>query len=283
MSAEMSTGTGTPGIADCHLHIIDPARFPFVPGAGYTPRPDETGTREALDAVLDAHGVAHALLVQPSGYGFDNSAMLDAMAARPGRFKAIAVISGAESDHTLEALAARGVVGVRFNLVNAKADALAGPEAPALLARLKALGWFAQVFAGDDQWQRAAPLLQRSGIRILIDHFGIGDLPLGLRAPGFQTVLALGRSGNAAVKLSAPYRIVTTRGDYGAIDDHAEALLTAFGKEGCVWGSDWPFLGMDYEIRYADCLAVLARWLPDRADRDRVLRDNPARLFGFGR
>ena len=73
------------GIADCHLHIIDPARFAFVPGAGYTPRPDETGTRGALDAVLDAHGVAHALLVQPSGYGFDNSAMFDAMAARWSR------------------------------------------------------------------------------------------------------------------------------------------------------------------------------------------------------
>jgi len=271
------------GIADCHLHIIDPARFPFVPGAGYTPRPDETGTREALGAVLDAHGVAHALLVQPSGYGFDNAAMLDAMAARPGRFKAIAVISGQESDRTLETLAARGVVGVRFNLVNARQDALAGPGAAALLARLKALDWFAQVFARDDQWQGVAPLLRRSGIRILVDHFGIGDLALGLGAPGFQAVLELGRSGNAALKLSAPFRLAPKRGDYGAIQGHAEALLAAFGKEGCIWGSDWPFLGMDYEIRYADCLAALARWLPDAADRDRVLRDNPARLFGFGR
>ena len=271
------------GIADCHLHIIDPARFPFVPGAGYTPRPDETGTREALGAVVDAHGVAHALLVQPSGYGFDNAAMLDAMAARPGRFKAIAVISGQESDRTLETLAARGVVGVRFNLVNTRRDALAGPEAAALLARLKALGWFAQVFARDDQWQGVAPLLRRSGIRILVDHFGIGDLALGLGAPGFQAVLELGRSGNAAVKLSAPFRLAPKRGDYGAIQGHAEALLAAFGKEGCIWGSHWPFLGMDYEIRYANCLAALARWLPDAADRDRVLRNNPARLFGFGR
>jgi len=271
------------GIADCHLHIIDPARFPFVPGAGYTPRPDETGTREALGAVLDTHGVAHALLVQPSGYGFDNAAMFDAMAARPGRFKAITVISGEESDRELETLAGRGVVGVRFNLVNARRDALAGAEAPALLARLKALGWFAQVFASDGQWQAVAPLLRRSGIRILVDHFGIGDLALGIGAPGFQAVLDLGRSGNAAVKLSAPFRLAPKRGDYGAIEGHAEALLAAFGKEGCIWGSDWPFLGMDYEIRYADCLAALARWLPDAADRDRVLRDNPARLFGFGR
>ena len=76
--------------------------IPFRPGVGYTPRPDETGTREALASLLDAHGVAHALLVQPSGYGFDNSAMLDAMAAAPGRYKAIAVISGEELDRELQ-------------------------------------------------------------------------------------------------------------------------------------------------------------------------------------
>ena len=115
------------GIVDCHLHIIDHGRYPFRPGVGYTPRPDETGTREALAATLDAHGVAHALLVQPSGYGFDNSAMLDAMAAAPGRYKAIAVISGEDPTRSSQGLADRGVVGLRFNLVNFDPAALAGP------------------------------------------------------------------------------------------------------------------------------------------------------------
>jgi len=31
------------GIVDCHLHIIDHGRYPFRPGVGYTPRPDESG------------------------------------------------------------------------------------------------------------------------------------------------------------------------------------------------------------------------------------------------
>ena len=128
------------GIVDCHLHIIDHGRYPFLPGVGYTPRPDESGTREALAAVLDAHGIAHALLVQPSGYGFDNSAMLDAMEAAPGRFKAIAVISGEESDRELQALADRGVVGLRFNLVNFEPAAFAGAGMARLLARLRGAG-----------------------------------------------------------------------------------------------------------------------------------------------
>jgi predicted TIM-barrel fold metal-dependent hydrolase len=269
------------GIVDCHLHIIDHGRFPFLPGVGYTPRPDETGTREALAATLDAHGVAHALLVQPSGYGFDNSAMLDAMTAAPGRFKAIAVIKGDESERELQGLADRGVVGVRFNLVTFDPAALAGTGMARLLARLKGLDWFAQIFARDEQWQSAAPLLRQSGVKILVDHFGVGDLAGGLGAPGFQAVLDLGRSGRAAVKLSAPFRITSWPDRLGALDRHAEALLAAFGKENCVWGSDWPFLGLDRDIRYRDTMTALERWLPDESDRDLVRRHNPARLLGF--
>ncbi|MBV9522637.1 MAG: amidohydrolase family protein, partial [Alphaproteobacteria bacterium] len=139
-------------IIDTHAHIIDPARFPFSAGPGYKPRADETGTGEDFCAVLDAHGVAHALLVQPSGYGYDNSAMLDALARNPGRFKAIAVVDPQTPERDLEALAVRGAVGVRFNLVSYRPDALEMPEAERFLARLKALGWFAQVFADDSQW-----------------------------------------------------------------------------------------------------------------------------------
>ena len=269
------------GIVDCHLHIIDHGRYPFRPGVGYTPRPDESGPREALASVLDGHGVAHALLVQPSGYGFDNSAMLDAMAAAPERFKAIAVIKGDESERELQGLADRGVVGVRFNLVTFDPAALAGAGMARLLARLKGLDWFAQIFARDEQWQSAAPLLRQSGVKILVDHFGVGDLAGGLGAPGFQAVLDLGRSGRAAVKLSAPFRIISWPDRLGELDRHAEALLAAFGRENCVWGSDWPFLGLDRDIRYRDTMTALERWLPDESDRDLVRRHNPARLLGF--
>ena len=269
------------GIVDCHLHIIDHGRFPFLPGLGYTPRPDESATREALASVLDAHGIAHALLVQPSGYGFDNSAMLDAMKAAPGRFKAIAVIKGEESDRELAEMAERGVVGVRFNLVNFDPSAFAGAATQRLLARLKALDWFAQVFARDEQWQEAGPLLRQSGVKVLVDHFGTGDLTRGLAAPGFQAVLDLGRSGLAAVKLSAPFRVTSRPDRLGELDRHVEALFSAFGKQRCVWGSDWPFLGLSHDIRYRDAMDALQHWHTEEADRDLVLRHNPARLLGF--
>jgi predicted TIM-barrel fold metal-dependent hydrolase len=267
---------------DCHAHIIDPARFPFTGTKGYHPRPDEHGTREEFCAVLDRHGVGQAVLIQLSGYGTDNAANLDAMKAYPGRFKAIAVIDPDASDKTLENLAAAGVVGVRFNLVSYDADALSRPEAPRLLQRLKALGWFAQIYADDSQWPTAAAVLQASGIRVLIDHFGVRDIAVGTRHAGFQAVLALGREGNATVKLSSLFRVSRMSSRFDDLDPFAGELLQAFGVEACIWGSDWPFINVPRRPHYADLLAPLSRWLPDPGDRTRVLAHNPRRLFGFG-
>ena len=269
-------------IIDCHAHIIDSGRFPYAEGPGYRPRAHETGTREAFGAALQANGVKHALLVQPSCYGTDNSAMLDAMAHAPGRYRAIAVVAPDASNETLAALAGRGVVGIRFNLVSYDRDALAKAAAAGLLERLRAAGLFAQIYAHDEQWPELVPLLGAHGVKVVIDHFGVRDIRLGPAAAGFQAVLELGRRGEAAVKLSAPFRLAPASSDYSALDPFAEGLLSAFGSERCVWGSDWPFLDVAERIHYNVLPATLRRWLPDAADRGRVLWSNPVRLFGFG-
>jgi predicted TIM-barrel fold metal-dependent hydrolase len=266
---------------DCHAHIIDTARFPLALGPGYKPRPHENGPRETYCGVLDGHDVRHALLVQPSGYGTDNAAMLDAIAAYPGRFKGIAVLDPAMPERALEDLARRGVVGVRFNLPTYERDALTRPEAPSFLARLRALGWYAQVFADDAQWAEVAPILRESGVKVLIDHFGVRDLAEGVDQPGFQAVLQLGRAGNAAIKLSAPFRISRSPA-YDDVKPFVRAAIDAFGIENCVWGSDWPFINMDAPMTYAAALKSVETWLDDAADLDRVLWQNPVRLFGFG-
>ena len=267
---------------DCHVHIVDPSRFPYAEGPGYKPRPDEIGTREALCAALDAHRIRHALLVQPSCYGFVNAAVLDAMTASPGRFRAIVMVSPETPETGLAALNDAGVVGVRFNLVSHDRDALTRPGIGRFLDRLKALGWYAQVYADDTRWPEAAGILRRSGVKVLIDHFGVREISRGIDQPGFQAVLALGRDGNAAVKCSAPFRISRQPGRYADIEPFAEAVVAAFGVDRCIWGSDWPFLNVPGGFRYADALEAVGRWFADPADRDRVLWHNPVRLFGFG-
>ena len=89
--------------------------------------------------------------------------------------------------------------------------------------------------------------------------------------------LALGRDGLAAVKLSAAFRA----GDPARLDAYAAALLRAFGTERCVWGSDWPYLGVARAPSYAETLEVLERWLGNAEQRETVLWRAPAALFGF--
>ena len=268
-------------IVDCHAHIIDPVRFPFTGRKGYHPRPDEHGTREEFCAVLDRHGVSNGVLVQLSGYGTDNSANLDAMKTYPGRFKAIAVVNPNASDRTLEDLAAAGVVGTRFNLVSYDPDALSGPDASRLLQRLKALEWFAQIYADDAQWPATADVLRQSGVRVLVDHFGVRDIAVGTRHAGFQAMLALGREGNAIAKLSSLFRVSRMLEGFDDLDPFVDELLKAFGVDRCIWGSDWPFINVPRRPNYADLLTPLSRWLPDSDDRARVLAHNPRRLFSF--
>jgi predicted TIM-barrel fold metal-dependent hydrolase len=268
-------------LTDCHLHIIDPARFPLADGPGYRPAPHETGAREEADVVFARNGIVRAVFVQPSGYAYDNAALLDAVSRAPKRFRAIAVIEGAETDAALENLAGRGVVGLRFNLASFDGGALSGSGATRLLERIRALGWFAQIHARDEQWADVAPLLLASRVTVLVDHFGIGGRGVGIEAPGFRAVLGLGRSGRAVVKLSAPFRIADPADGYAAIAPHAEALFEAFGPDRRLWGSDWPFLALPRRIDYEASLAALSRWLPDPTDREAVLVRNPARLFDF--
>src|SRR5262249_2410864 len=199
------------------------------------------------------------------------------------RFKGIAMVEPSWDERRLRELAESGIVGTRFNLVVYKPDAVQAAAASGLLERLRALDWFAQIFATDEQWVDIAGPLRRSGLRRLVAHFGTRQATkAALDQPGFQRVLALGREGRAAIKLSAPFRIAPAEGGHAELDPVAEAIIDAFGIDRCVWGSDWPFLGLDPRPDYQRAHAALARWLPAADDRDKVLWRNPVRLFGFG-
>src|SRR5690349_11011501 len=92
---------------DCHAHVLDPARFPYEPRASYKPAGQEIAPADQFRQVMTSCGVKHALLVQPnSGYGSDNSCLLDAIEQGEGRFKGIAIVDMDASPATLRALKA---------------------------------------------------------------------------------------------------------------------------------------------------------------------------------
>lgn len=271
----------TPAV-DSHAHVFDTDRYPLANPHGYVPQPNECGTAQEFRAVLDAHGMTHALLVQPfAGYALDNRCMLDAIAASSGRFRGVALVGHDATDAYLRSLADGGVVGVRFNTLFSGSTSLAGKEGERLLARIKDLGWFAQIYFHDDEVLALLPLLDRAGIRVVVDHCACPDVGRGLDQPGFAAVLELGRRGNAAIKLSAPFRYSKRKWPYVDCDRFVQALVDAFTLDNCVWGSDWPFVRLPRRHDYGPTRQLLDRWLPDEAGRRRVLWDTPRRWFGF--
>jgi predicted TIM-barrel fold metal-dependent hydrolase len=266
---------------DCHCHVFDPARFPYDTASVYKPAGQEIGTAAQLTRVLDAYGVTHALLVGPnSGYEQDNRCMLDAIASGGGRFKGIAVVPNDAGDDVLKSLRAAGVVGVAFNATFHGVDFYRDTDD--LLARLAALGLCVSLQVQHDQLVVLAPMLERAGVRVLIDHCGRPTPAAGLDQPGFRTLLRLADTGRVFVKLSGYVKFAQMPFPYEDVRPYVDALLDAFTPDGCLWASDWPFLRAPERIDYGPLLDLVERFIPDAAARHRVLFETPRRVLGFG-
>jgi predicted TIM-barrel fold metal-dependent hydrolase len=48
-----------------------------------------------------------------------------------------------------------------------------------------------------------------------------------------------------------------------------------------LWGSDWPHVAIPTMVDTGRMRNLLADWVPDVAQRNKILVDNPARLYGF--
>lgn len=269
------------GAIDTHAHIIDPARFPYSADAAYHPGGQEIGPVERYLAVLDAHGIAGGVVVQPtSGYLFDNTVTLDAVARSSGRLRALVRVdpTRARSDESLLDLGQ--VAGARIDLIGDGVAALDLPGNRRLLAALKERNKILTVQVEGDQLASALPALLASGVDVCIDHCGRPDPRRGVNQPGFRALLELGRAGHA-VKLSGPFRFTHEAPPYLDTLPYVSALLDVFTPARCCWGSDWPYLRAAGRLDYGPGLRLLESWLPDAADRASVLRGTPRRLFGF--
>ena len=265
---------------DCHCHILDPARFPYHPSVAYRPAGQETASADYFNQVLQSYGVQHALLVQPnSGYGPDNSAMLDAIARNPGRYKGIAIVPPDASLDQLLDLKALGIVGVAFNV------ALLGlafyGDLTAQLDRIRQAGLFAQIQVEGDQLAGLAAPLRDSGAQVLIDHCGRPRLADGYGATGLFALLQLAETDRVTVKLSGFAKFSQQSYPFADCSQSVAMLLQAFGPAHCVWASDWPYLKAPYRMDYGTLLQLFATQVPDPIDQQTILWDTPKRLFGF--
>jgi predicted TIM-barrel fold metal-dependent hydrolase len=265
---------------DCHVHVLDPARFPYGAQTHYAPAGQEIGNAAQLGRVMETYGTRHALLVGPnSGYGLDNACMLDAIAGAPRRYRGIAVVRNEASLEELRELRDRGVVGVAWNVTHYGIEHYR--DAGRLLGRLAELDMFVDIQVEHAQLlPLLAPLID-SGARILVDHCGRPTVADGLDEPGFRALLALGATGRAFVKLSGFAKFSRAPALHEDTWPFVRTLVDAYGVERCLWASDWPYLRAERRIDYGVLLQVVLALFPDAATRRKVLWETPRELFGF--
>ncbi|MDH5748895.1 MAG: amidohydrolase family protein, partial [Rhodospirillales bacterium] len=180
-----------PGAVDTHAHIFGPeSRYPYSPKRGYTP-PDAP-----LDTFLKLHetlGIARGVLTQPSVYGTDNSAILDAVAkVGMDRFRAVVAVAGDVTDAELEAFHAAGARGVRVNLVDKGGMPFDTIEDVAeFTKRLKDLGWHLEVLIHVSDFPYLRGTLESMAVDVVVGHLGYMNTGEGLGNAGFQTFLDL--------------------------------------------------------------------------------------------
>jgi len=270
------------GAIDTHVHVFDPARFPFVDGAGYKPVAAEIATAPQLAALLDAHGMGGVVVVDPtSGYDGDARCLLDALATLGPRARGVLRWSPRRAPFTAAVLAAmreRGIAGVRVDCVADGLDRLATSEFDALVRDMAGLDLVLDVQCERAQLADVAGALSRLPTRSVIDHLGRPDVARGIDDAGFRALLRLAAEGRTCVKLSGPMRMSSLPG-WTDVDPFVRALHEAAGPGALVWGSDWPFLRAEMRFDYAPLLALLTRWIPRPEDRRRILVDTPRTLF----
>ena len=265
------------GAWDTHVHIFGPPeRYSHVEKPHYT-LPD--GTLAQYRRLMPQVGIEKFVLVQPSFYGTDNSCLLDALVNVGDLARGVVMLEPEISDAELDRFHQCGVRAVRLDLFKRAREPRAAIRSyiTETAARVGALGWHLQFYAPGYVVRDLIHFFRTLQIDFVIDHMGYMLEEDGLRSEDFSALLDLLACGHCYLKLSGAYRIAKHR-SYAFVEPVAKAIVDR-APDRAVWGSDWPHIS--YSDRdTGELVSLLERWAPSESARQKILVENPNRLFG---
>ena len=272
---------------DTHFHVFGPPeKFPFVSTHEYIP---PAAPLEHYQKMLAVIGIERAVVVQPSVHGLDNSATLDAIEKSNGKFRGVGRIDDHTPKDELKRLHERGIRGVRFNLL----DRPRGNVGLAVLDRcaenIVDFGWSVDLHIDMNNLIQQEQRIRRSPVPVIIDHIARVKPAEGLQQPGFQLLLELMKLDHVWTKVSGADKICQTAVDsyYGLpfveVIPYARAVI-GVAPDRVIWGTDWPHsnnFAPGHTPNDGDLVDLLAAFVSDAAIQQKILVDNPSRLYGF--
>jgi L-fuconolactonase len=236
---------------DIHPHIIsgNTERYPHSPLFGKQSdwSKERPVTPEGLIAAMDEAGVDKAAIVQSSTcYGFDNSYVVDSIAAFPSRFTGVASVDMLQPDapERIRQWVKRGITGLR--LFTGGSTAAFDPST--LDDRRSFPSWELCGELGLSMCIQTDPigLAQVAGlakrfptVRIVLDHLGRPDVTDGLPYKKASSLFGLAPFETIFLKLTPRIFGDVSRGSASA-DTFFPRLVEEFGSNRLAWGSNFP-------------------------------------------
>jgi len=265
-----------PGACDTHMHIYEPG-YALRAEAAHASQPS---TLNHYREVRKKLGLTRTVIVQPSGYGTDNTCTLEAMAKLGEAARGVAIVDPEAPDAEIERLTKLGIRGIRYHMRGVVV--LGWDTMPRMAARVAPFGWHVQLQCESKQIGEHQAILSRLPCDLVIDHMGRFDAATPETDRDWRTMMDLLSSGRCWVKLSGPY--YGSKSGPPLYEDKArfaKALIKA-APERMVWATNWPH--PSYRKNFPDegkLLDLVAEWTQDEALRLRILVTNPAKLYGF--
>ncbi|MDH0865785.1 amidohydrolase family protein [Mitsuaria sp. GD03876] len=274
------------GAVDAHCHVFGPgAEFPYAPERKYTPC--DAG-KDQLFALRDRLGFSRNVIVQATCHGDDNRAMVDACRASGGRARGVATVRRAVTDRELEALHEAGVRGVRFNFVKRLVDFTPRDELMEIAHRVKALGWHVVLYFEAPDLPELWDFFSALPTTVVVDHMGRPDVTKPVDGPEFALFLRFLREHPFVwskvtcperLSVAGPPALAGEREPYRDVVPFARRVVEDF-PDRVLWGTDWPHPNLKDHMPDDGLLVdVIPRIAPTEALRQRLLVDNPMRLY----
>lgn len=258
------------------MHVYEPG-FPML--RAEASQPGQPGTLAHYRMVRQQLGLTRAVIVQPSGYGIDNTCTLQAIAKLGDDARGIAIVDPSVSEAELERLTKLGIRGVRYYM---RGGPLSWESMPGLSARIAAFDWHVQLICTPAELFEHRDILAKLPCDLVIDHMCRFEAGTPETDESWRFLMKLLGGGRCWVKLSGVY--YGSKSGPPLYEDKApmaKALIKA-APERMVWASNWPHPA--YQKNFPDegkLLDLLADWTQDEALRRRILVANPAKLYGF--
>ena len=262
---------------DCHAHVFGPyAQFPLAEDRSYTP--PEAVEAQYL-AMLERLHLSHGVLVHPSAYGEDYALLMHMLEQHP-QLRGV-MVATADAAPKLTGMRERGVRALRYSQRAGAGSNFAGSasfeDLQKMAPLLAELGLHAELWTDCQTLPGLAPVIETLPVPVVLDHMGGFDYKAGVDEPGFRTLLSLLASGKVWVKLCV-YRNLLSAPEMELGRPFHQAMLEANPTQ-VIWGSDWPHLRVTPEPDPAALLQLMKDWTGDAALVQRILVDNPTRLY----